>query len=336
MIHPSSLPRRRATRCGLLLALLVSVASSPARGDDPPDFRRIAETKLRETLSAVREYAVTHPDAPDRNGALVWVLTSAMQYGLEDESIDAAKLVLEIPGLDAEGEKLARANLFMGLARKGETEPAFGHFEAFLRGLGPRQAEAALEYTHQFAAKCRVHRDFATSQQAYEAARGAFPLVARVTEIANLRLARLELIGQDPPPFAKGSLSGDVIDLAAWKGKVVLVDFWATNCPPCIAEVPNLKDLYRTHHERGLEIVGVSFDDNPEMAQTFARRADLKWPMVMNKGDSLVVGEGWRVSLIPSMFLIGRDGKIANIDLYGNDLRREIQRLLDEGQPAKE
>lgn len=325
----------RSTSLSLLLALSIPWATRVASGDDKPDFRRVAEIKLRETLSAVREYAESNPDAPDRNNALLWVLTSAMQYGLEDEAIDSAKIVLEIPGLDPEAERLARVNLFMGLARRGDTESALGHFEAFLRGLGPRQAEAALEYTHQFAAKCRVKQDFATSQQAYESLRGAFPLVARVTEIANLRLARLELLGQDPPPFAKGSLSGDTIDLAAWKGKVVLVDFWATNCPPCIAEVPNLKDLYRTYHDKGLEMVGVSFDENPELAQAFARRADLKWPMVMNKGDSVVVGEGWRVSLIPSMFLIGRDGKIANIDLYGNDLRREIQRLLEAGETSK-
>jgi peroxiredoxin len=318
------------------IGLLSLTTLAPAVfSEDRVDFRRIAELKLRETLGAVRNYVETNPDAPDRDAALLWLLTSAMQYGLEDEVVDPAKMVLEIPGLDPEGERLARVNLFMGLARKGETEPAVVHFEAFLRGLRPQQAEAGLEYTHAFAAKCRLKHDFAASQQAYEAARGAFPLIARITEIANLRLARLELIGQDPPPFPKGSLSGDTLDLAAWKGKVVLVDFWATNCPPCLAEFPNLKDLYKTHREKGLEMVGVSFDDSPETAQGFARRADLKWPMVMNKNDGLVVGEGWRVSLIPSLFLIGRDGKIANIDLYGPDLRREVERLLAEEEPAK-
>jgi thiol-disulfide isomerase/thioredoxin len=110
---------------------------------------------------------------------------------------------------------------------------------------------------------------------------------------------------------------------------VVLVDFWATNCAPCLAEFPNLKQLYKDLHEKGLEIVGVSFDDGPDTVQAFVARAKLPWRMVMNESAEGQIATRYNTRTIPALFLIDRKGSVAQVDVRGNDLRTVIEKLLE-------
>jgi len=129
----------------------------------------------------------------------------------------------------------------------------------------------------------------------------------------------------DTMELAFTSLSGEEIDLAAMKDKVVLVDFWATWCGPCIAELPHLLDTYEKYHEKGFEIIGISLDDNQQTLETFIEERGMTWPQYFD-------GLGWGNELaqrfgirgIPATFLVGKDGKIVASNLRGEELERQV------------
>jgi len=137
-------------------------------------------------------------------------------------------------------------------------------------------------------------------------------------------------------PVKFTAIDGTEVDLAKMKGKVVLIDFWATWCGPCMAEVPNVKKAYAKYHPKGFEIIGISLDGGRTPVQEtiaklkeFLPKHGMTWP---NK----VSGQGWKdpiaskfaVSAIPATYLIGKDGKIAATNLRGPALEKAIEKEL--------
>lgn len=139
---------------------------------------------------------------------------------------------------------------------------------------------------------------------------------------------RLTLIGNSMDITGK-TLDEQAFNLEAWKGKVVLVDFWATWCGPCVEELPNLKALYEKHHAAGFEIIGVNLDDNLGRVSAFVKTQGLAWPqLVSEQGQDNPLANYYGVYQLPTTFIIGRDGKVTAIDLFGDDLEAEVQKLL--------
>jgi len=110
------------------------------------------------------------------------------------------------------------------------------------------------------------------------------------------------------PDFSLPEITGGTLTLSSYRGKVVLLDFWATWCDPCREETPHFVDLQKQYGDRGLQIVGVSMDDGPEPVRDFYQRFHMNYPVVMGNAK---IGELYGGVLgLPIAILIGRDGHI--------------------------
>ena len=135
-----------------------------------------------------------------------------------------------------------------------------------------------------------------------------------------------------PLTIAGKTIDGTQFTSADWKGKVVLVDFWATWCGPCMAELPRVKKIYADFHPKGLEIIGVSCDNNAQdLTQFRAKNPDAPWPQLFDPATA-----GWHplatqygVQGIPTMFLIDKKGVLRSVEARAN-MEDLIPKLLAE------
>ncbi|MBS0262746.1 MAG: TlpA family protein disulfide reductase [Planctomycetes bacterium] len=304
-----------------------SLAQDPS-GNSAAGFRTIVDKQQRETLRQVSEYVAAHPDADDLDQAFLWILETASANGLEAEVLPVAEQFLKRRDLDQAAIAQAQHVLSLGLARTGRRNEAATAFEAYLRGVRFQSPFKALDVASSLSAIARIEGDLVGSREILERVSSAYPLNQQIGDIIEGRIARQELIGQPVPRFGTNDLEGKPIESGDYAKRVLLVDFWGTNCAPCLAEFPNLKQLYRDYHEQGFDILGVSFDDSPATVEAFRARARLPWRMAMNETAAGPVSGRFKVRTIPALFLIDKQGRVANVDVRGPDLRKVIEKLL--------
>ncbi|MGQ0591771.1 MAG: TlpA family protein disulfide reductase [Gammaproteobacteria bacterium] len=114
------------------------------------------------------------------------------------------------------------------------------------------------------------------------------------------------------PEFSLAGLDGKTYGPGAWAGKVLVLNFWATWCPPCREEIPDLMALQAAHGERGLQIVGIAIDD-PKAAHEYATRLKVNYPNLVGAWDGQRVAEdyGNRIGALPFTVIVDRHGRIA-------------------------
>lgn len=136
-------------------------------------------------------------------------------------------------------------------------------------------------------------------------------------------LRRLSLPG-NPMQITGTLLNGQPFDQTTLAGKVVLVDFWATWCGPCVAEIPNVLTAYKKYHDKGFEVVGISLDQDRKALESFVADRKIPWPILFEASE----GDAWQhplatyygISGIPTVILIGRDGNVISLNARGERL----------------
>jgi thiol-disulfide isomerase/thioredoxin len=158
-----------------------------------------------------------------------------------------------------------------------------------------------------------------------EKIRPAFERVQRMTELVGGR-----------PELELKSMAGSPVRLGAYRGKVVILDFWATWCGPCVKELPKLAALRQEYQTKGLDIVSVSYDQDRAKLDAFLKRTPLPWAQVHATGEQreyvtakLAVTGG----MLPTVYLVGRDGRIRHTTNSRFELRRKVEVLLAEPVP---
>jgi peroxiredoxin len=136
----------------------------------------------------------------------------------------------------------------------------------------------------------------------------------------------LKLLGKPAPAITVADIDGRGVSWDDFRGKVVLLDFWATNCRPCLEELPRLKLLTRELQPRGLELLGVSLDDEIVVVKSFREAQRLPWRIALDGGK---VAPEFHVRLIPCLMLLDREGRVAAVDVRPSDLRWAALNVLD-------
>lgn len=135
-------------------------------------------------------------------------------------------------------------------------------------------------------------------------------------------------IGSVAPDFTLQAPDGKEVSLSDYRGKNILLDFWASWCGPCLREVPNVKKVYDEYHPQGFEILSVSLDDKKDNWVNAIAKHDLNWGHVSSlKGWQCPVVKQYSISGVPAMFLIDKEGKIIATGLRGEELAQKVSAL---------
>jgi peroxiredoxin len=218
-----------------------------------------------------------------------------------------------------------------------QPQKAIFYLNGFLK-KDPGNDDNRTAVAHYYLAESyKNNNDFDSAKRHYRVVINEYPVVnTKLLGMARNNLNSLDVmkrlaIGGEPIPFEVKDMEGKTLSLEKFKGKVVLLDFWATWCGPCRQEMPNVKRVYKKYNKSGFEIVGISLDSRLDQVQSYIKKHEVSWPNHFDgKGWGNGVAQKYKVSSIPATYLIDRQGKIRYKALRGPALERAVAQLIAE------
>ena len=152
------------------------------------------------------------------------------------------------------------------------------------------------------------------------------PLLAAVI-LLSVAVHSQPRYGQQAYEIALPTMNGDSVKLSSLKGKVVLIDFWASWCGPCRHSNKELVKLYSKYKSKGFEIYGISIDDNAEAWKKAIAADRITWKQVNEQGGwESSLANAWKIEVIPSSFLLDKEGKLIAKDPTASEIERFLKR----------
>ena len=313
------------------------------RGENRKEMIESVKRAQTAMMAAADKILAAKPGDEIRGQAIrakLEALSRLNQFGQEDAEQQLNKLAKELQqGSDAGLAKQAQSILLQLRARKlmmGDVEGADALLAEITKqlaaapddmatvrvALGIAQALEVSGKTEKLA--IQAYHDFAAilSKSTNPA------VVERAAQIDGV-IRRIELPGK-PMEITGTQLDGEPFDRAKLNGKVVLVDFWATWCGPCVEELPNVLENYAKYHDKGFEVVGISLDQDRESLEAFIRDREIPWITLFEEdaeaGNPMATRYG--VMEIPTVILIGADGNVVSLNARGEKLGELLAKLL--------
>ncbi len=257
----------------------------------------------------------------------------------------------EKPELAREAENILQQTLFFDLKIEEKItsliEKEEGAEEALLEAVQQlldldSVGQAAFRNIYDVATRCEANDKVALAREIYRRIGERFKahadkqLAETIAQVVARGETRTTLIGK-PYEITGVTIDGSELDWKQYKGKVVLVDFWATWCIPCIQELPNVIDQYKKYHEQGFEVVGINLDDDPTRLKTFMDEANLPWKTVVTvnektRGFDAPIAAKNGLDKIPFTVLVDRKGTVKAINLRGAELQTSLAKIFGSGE----
>ncbi|MHC5541976.1 TlpA family protein disulfide reductase [Singulisphaera rosea] len=272
--------------------------------------------KLAKLLPERWNSLMADPDKADALGKEIDEVTAQLkEEGLKVEGTFVKTVgVLRAKLSDAPDEAMAAIESFVKLAPKDERSPQLLYIVS--QQIKDKDKRTALED--------RILKDYPEAQ---------------FTDMIRGDRRRLEAVGKPFELSFTEAITGTKVSMEGLKGKVVVLDFWATWCGPCVAEMPKMKELYAKYHDKGVEFIGVSLDQPKEMGgldklKNFVSKNEIPWPQYyQGNGWDSEFSKSWGISGIPCVFLIDAEGKLASVDARGK-LEEMIPEYLKKGEAS--
>ena len=271
----------------------------------------------------------------------VWEHTPEEMYGTPEETITALEA-----GLQRQQDNEPSFHLYSSLVRLyievGQQEDANRLINRFKSAIKPDdlQAHFLLRTMLEMANRAEeVLEAFEKLEERYPDNYYVLDELVRIhAELGNSELAEeyrkkvnpmVELVGKVVPDFSATDLEGKPISLQQYRGKVILLDFWAIWCGFCLAEMPNVKRVYDTYKDQGFDIIGVNLDTNETRLRNYLKENDIQWRQIFSgqKWKSPLVQQ-YHIRSIPAPCLIARDGTLISSEAKGLKLEQLVVEAL--------
>jgi len=340
---------------GWVVILLGSLHSGDLRAQETPGSDAQAQDEASASQDPSREpteasiYQVPQTESPDELLAYIDELSAIQPASTETYREHArafpvaleaaARRILELD-MDATSGRRRRAEYLVVMAHVADlpNRPAEDRQIVFDEVLARLQTTQVLEQEAGIAPQlARTLETLGERDLAERAYREFGELIAKASQpdlaVFGRRLEgaarRMNLVGS-PIEIRGNLLDGTEFDWSTYQGKVVLIDFWATWCGPCLRELPELKDLYQQHHDAGFEIVSINLDTRRLRVSEFVQDEKIPWPCLFEDevGWNHPMAIEFGIDGIPATILVGRDGNVITLDARADRLKDLLPNLL--------